>query len=59
MAHRKRKYAAKYKQDKLDDLSYAGAEGRKAILADTTRGQWKNRIVTNVKGFWKAADARA
>ena len=59
MAHRKRKYAAEYKQDKLDSLSYAGNEGRRAIVDGVTREQWKKRIATNVAGFWKASNAKA
>lgn len=59
MAHRKRKYAAEYKQDKINSLSYAGPDGRKAIVAIATREQWKKRIATNVNGFWKASNAKA
>ena len=32
---------------------------RKAIVEDATRSQWQKRIATNVKGFWKAENARA
>lgn len=59
MAHRKRKYAADYKQDKINNLSYAGIEGRRAIVEGCTREQWKKRFATNVTGFWKASNAKA
>ena len=53
MAHRQKKYAAQFKQDKIENLTYAGHEGRKAIVATATNEQWHKRRVTNVKGFWK------
>ena len=59
MAHRTKKYAAEFKQAKINNLAFAGQVARKAIVEDATRSQWKNRIATNVKGFWKAENARA
>ena len=59
MAHRKRKYAAEYKQDKLDSLSYAGNEGRRAIVEGVTREQWHKRVTKNVTGFWRPENAKA
>lgn len=59
MAHRKRKYASEYKQAKINSLSYAGHEGRRAIVSIATREQWNKRIATNVTGFWKAQNAKA
>ena len=59
MAHRKRKYAAEFKQDKINNLAFAGQVARKAIVEDATRSQWQKRVATNVKGFWKAENARA
>ena len=53
MAHRQKKYAAQFKQDKIENLTFAGSEGRKAIIATATNEQWHKRRVTNVKGFWK------
>lgn len=53
MAHRKRKYASEFKQVKVNALSNAGNEGRKAIVAMATNAQWHKRIVTNVRGFHK------
>ena len=58
MAHRKRKYAADHKQDKINNLSYAGREGRRVIVEGVTREQWNKRIATNVTGFWKASNAK-
>lgn len=59
MAHRKRKYASEYKQDKINSLSYSGSAGRRAIVSIATNAQWKKRISTNVAGFWKASNDRA
>lgn len=59
MAHRKRKYASEYKQDKINNLSYSGSEGRRAIVEGAIREQWKKRIATSVTGFWKASNAKA
>lgn len=59
MAHRKRKYASEYKQDKINSLSYAGNEGRRAIVSIATNAQWKKRVTTNVTGFWKASNSKA
>lgn len=59
MAHRKRKYASEYKQDKINTLSYSGSEGRRAIVAIATNAQWHKRVATNVRGFWKAANVKA
>lgn len=59
MAHRKPKYAAQFKQAKINNLSFAGSEGRKAIVEGATREQWKKRVTRNVMGFWKAENARA
>lgn len=53
MAHRKRKYAAEFKQDKVNALTNAGNEGRRAIVAMATNAQWNKRIATNVRGFHK------
>ena len=53
MAHRKRKYASEFKQAKIENLTYAGNEGRKAIVALATNEQWHKRRVKNVRGFWK------
>ena len=53
MAHRKKKYAAQFKQDKIENLTYAGSEGRKAIVGLATNAQWHKRIATNVRGFHK------
>lgn len=53
MAHRKRKYASEFKQDKIASLTMAGYEGRKAIVALATNAQWHKRIATNVRGFHK------
>ena len=53
MAHRQKKYAAQFKQDKIENLTFAGSEGRKAIVAAATNEQWHKRRVNNVKGFWK------
>lgn len=53
MAHRKRKYVAEHKQAKVNTLTYAGNEGRKAIVAMATNAQWNKRIATNVRGFHK------
>lgn len=58
MAHRKRKYAAEYKQAKVNSLAFAGAEGRKAIVAGATRDQWHKRKAKNVQGFWKVENTR-
>lgn len=53
MAHRQKKYAAQFKQDKIENLTFAGSEGRKAIVALATNAQWNKRIATNVRGFHK------
>lgn len=53
MAHRKRKYASEFKQEKINALTNAGNEGRKAIVALATNAQWNKRIATNVRGFHK------
>lgn len=53
MAHRKRKYASEFKQAKVANLTMAGNEGRKAIVAMATNAQWHKRIATNVRGFHK------
>lgn len=58
MAHRKRKYASEYKQDKINSLAFAGSEGRRAIVKGATMAQWHKRVSTNVRGFWKAANAK-
>lgn len=58
MAHRKRKYASEYKQDKINNLSYAGSEGRHAIVKAATMAQWHKRVSTNVRGFWNEANAK-
>ena len=59
MAHRKKIYAAEFKQDKINNLAFAGQVARKAIVEDATRSQWHRRVATHVKGFWKAENARA
>ena len=59
MAHRKKIYAAEFKQDKINNLAFAGQVARKAIVEDVSRSQWHKRVATNVKGFWKAENARA
>lgn len=53
MAHRQKKYAAQFKQAKIETLTFAGGEGRKAIVAMTTNEQWHKRRAKNVEGFWK------
>ena len=53
MSHRKRKYASEFKQAKVANLTMAGNEGRKAIVALATNAQWHKRIATNVLGFHK------
>ena len=53
MAHRQKKYAAQFKQDKIENLTFAGREGRKAIIATATNEQWRKRWAKDVKGFWK------
>lgn len=53
MAHRQKKYASQFKQAKVSNLTFAGSEGRKAIIATTTNEQWHKRIATNVRGFHK------
>lgn len=58
MAHRKKTYAAEFKQDKINNLAFAGPVARKVIVEDATRSQWKKRVATNVKGFWKAENAK-
>ena len=59
MAHRKKTYAAEFKQAKINNLAFAGSVARKVIVEDATRSQWQKRIATNVKGFWKAENAKA
>ena len=59
MAHRKKIYAADFKQAKINNLAFAGQVARKAIVEDATRSQWHKRVASNVKGFWKAENARA
>lgn len=58
MTHRKRKYAGEYKQDKINNLTYAGNEGRRAIVSIATNAQWRKRKTTKVTGFWKASNAK-
>ena len=58
MAHRQKKYAATIKQDKLVALGHS-SEGRKERMRMTSNAQWDKRIATNVRGFWKADNARA
>ena len=58
MAHRKKTYAAEFKQAKINNLAFAGQVARKAIVEDATRSQWHKRVATNVKGFWKAENAK-
>lgn len=55
MAHRTKKYASAFKQDKINNLAFAGPEGRKAIVTQATNAQWHKRVSKNVRGFWKPA----
>lgn len=58
MSHRKHKYAAEYKQQRVNSLAYAGHEGRIAIVKEATMSQWHKRVSTNVRGFWNEDNAK-
>lgn len=59
MAHRTKKYAAEFKQEKINNLAFAGPVARKAIVEAASISQWHKRVATNVKGFWVPANAKA